>query len=154
MWATAAAQNELKQAAGLSLAGRKCTPPVKTISFEDGKKLFKQTRNEVWREVRDEYKEQWKSYFADKDVREQDAEQHSGAGISRAMWFARSGDWDAARAAFDDRNAVLKAVGQEFSERRQELRGAQMSETRARQELACDELRASREEDYKALLMR
>lgn len=122
--------------------------------FADGKDLFKEARNAVWREVKQEYSEDWKQFFAEKSVREHEAEQHSGSALDRAFYFAKTGDWDQARAAFADRNAVHTAVAAEFSERASELRRGQLEETRERQSLALDALKLERADGYRELLAR
>lgn len=120
--------------------------------FEDGAKLFKETRNTVWREVKEEYREDWKQLFADQGARQEQAREASQSAIGRAFFLAKSGEWDQARAAFSDRDAVTRAVDAEFSERRQVLRTEQMTETKERQSAACDQLRLEREDGYKELL--
>lgn len=122
--------------------------------FEDGRKLFKETRNAVWREVRDEYRPQWREHFETKAAKEAEAELHSQSGITRAIWLAQQGEWERARGAFDDRNAVRDVVRAELAEERKSLHAEQVAATRIAQELACADLRASREDQYKALLER
>ncbi len=122
--------------------------------FADGKDLFKETRNAVWREVKEEYREDWKQLFADKAVQEKAAAEHSGSALDRAFFFAKTGDWEQARAAFDDRNAVHAAVATEFAGRASELRRQQLEETRERQSLALDALKLDRTDGYKELLAR
>ena len=122
--------------------------------FADGAKLFKDTRNAVWREVKEEYREDWKQFYAEKAAREEEAREASSSAVGRALYFARSGDWENARAAFSDRSAVMRAVREEVSERAQALRAEQRDEVRERQTLACDALRLDREDGYKELLAR
>lgn len=122
--------------------------------FADGATLFKDTRNAVWREVREEYREDWKQFYAEKAAREEEAREASSSAVGRALYFARSGDWENARVAFSDRDAVMRVVREEFSERAQALRTEQRDEVRERQTLACDALRLDREDGYKELLAR
>ena len=122
--------------------------------FADGAQLFKDTRNAVWREVKEEYREDWKQFYAEKAAREEEAREASSSAVGRALYFARSGDWENARAAFSDRDAVMRVVQEEFSERAQALRTEQRDEVRERQTLACDALRLDREDGYKELLAR
>jgi hypothetical protein len=122
--------------------------------FADGATLFKDTRNAVWREVREEYLEDWKQFYAEKAAREEEAREASSSAVGRALYFARSGDWENARVAFSDRDAVMRVVREEFSERAQALRTEQRDEVRERQTLACDALRLDREDGYKELLAR
>lgn len=122
--------------------------------FADGAQLFKDTRNAVWREVKEEYREDWKQFYAEKAAREEEAREASSSAVGRALYFARVGDWENARAAFGDRDAVMRVVREEFSERAQALRTEQRDEVRERQTLACDALRLDREDGYKELLAR
>ena len=122
--------------------------------FDEGKDLFKRTRNAIWREVKEEYREDWKQHFADKADRLEEAEQQSTSAVTRAFQFAKTGDWEQARAAFDDRDILMKAVTAEFGERGAELRKAQLEETRERQGLALDALKEERVASYKDLLDR
>lgn len=122
--------------------------------FADGAQLFKDIRNAVWREVKEEYREDWKQFYAEKAAREEEAREASSSAVGRALYFARSADWENARAAFSDRDAVMRVVQEEFSERAQALRTEQRDEVRERQTLACDALRLDREDGYKELLAR
>ncbi len=122
--------------------------------FADGAKLFKETRNAVWREVKDEYREDWKQLYAEKSAREEEAREASATAVGRALFFAKQGDWETARSSFGDRDAVTRAVAAEFSERAQALRTEQRDEVRERQTLACDALRLEREDGYKEVLAR
>mgnify|MGYP001390952152 CR=1 FL=1 len=122
--------------------------------FADGGKLFKETRNAVWREVKEEYREDWKQFYADKAAREEEAREASSRAIGRALYFAKQGDWENARSAFSDRDAVTRAVDKEFAERAQALHSEQRNEVRERQTLACDALRLIRDQGYRELLDR
>ena len=122
--------------------------------FAEGKDLFKRTRNAIWREVKDEFRDDWKQHFADKADREEQAQQNSASALTRAFQFAKTGDWDQARAAFDDRDILTKAVAAEFAERGGALRDAQLVETRERQHLALDALKEERVASYADLLAR
>ncbi|MEQ1615296.1 MAG: relaxase/mobilization nuclease domain-containing protein [Hyphomicrobiaceae bacterium] len=120
--------------------------------FEDGAKLFKETRNAVWREVKEEYREDWKQFYKDDAERTWQAKQSAKSAVDRALFCARSGQWGEATAAFSDRDAVFRIIHAEFKEGRRELRDEQMAETKDRQTAACDQLRLQREEGYKDLL--
>lgn len=122
--------------------------------FEDGAKILKAARSEVWREVREDYKPDWREFYRDKEAREAEAEAHSSSAIARATYFAKEGQWQQARAAFDNRDAVRDVVDAELAERRKALRAEQMEETRSLQTMVCDDLRAARELAYKDLLER
>ena len=122
--------------------------------FEDGSKLFKETRNAIWREVKKEYSEDWKQFYADKAAREEEAARASETAVGRALYFAKAGDWDQARDAFTNRDAVTDAVRREFAERAEALRLEQRGEVRERQDVACDALRLTRDAEYRELLDR
>ncbi|MEQ1694813.1 MAG: relaxase/mobilization nuclease domain-containing protein [Hyphomicrobiaceae bacterium] len=122
--------------------------------FDDGKSLFKQTRLDVFNEVRAEFKETWRDYYRDKQDREAEAEASSQTAIGRALYFAKHGEFEQAWAAIGDKDSVRDAVRGEFAERRADIRQEQTATTRIRQELASDELRVRREDDYKALIER
>lgn len=122
--------------------------------FADGATLFKDTRNAVWREVKEEYSEDWKQFYAEKSAREEEAREASSSAVGRALYFAKTGDWENARAAFSDRDAVMRVVREEFSERAQALHSEQRDEVRERQTLAGDALRIIRDEGYRELLDR
>jgi hypothetical protein len=119
--------------------------------FEDGKLLFKENRLAVFEEVRAEFKDTWREYYNDKKEREAEAEAASGSAVTRALHFAKDGDFKQAWAAFSDKDAVRDTVRTEFSERRAEIRQEQLAETRLRQDVSGDELRLQRDDDYKAL---
>lgn len=122
--------------------------------FEDGAKILKTARHEVWREVHEDYKPDWREFYRDKETREAEADAHSVSAVARAMYFAKEGQWEQARAAFDNRDAVRDVVGADLAERRKALRAEQMEEARALQTMVCDDLRAAREIAYKDLLER
>lgn len=120
--------------------------------FEDGGQLFKAARNAVWREVKEEYREDWKVLYAEKSERQDEAHAISGNAVSRAFYFAKRGEWDEARDAFADRHSVTDTVNREFAERFASLREDQRQEVVERQQLACEMLFLVRETVYKALL--
>lgn len=122
--------------------------------FEDGSKLFKEARNAVWRDVKTEYREDWRQLYEAKAERDEQAEQASRSAVERALFCARSGNWEQAGTAFSDREAAMRLVDAEFKDRRQQLRTEQIDEARERQTAACDQLRLLREEGYKDLLAR
>lgn len=122
--------------------------------FEEGRGLFKATRNAVWREVKEEYREAWGQYFADRSAAEQTAAAAGASAVGRALWFARQGELGEAWSALSDHGAVADNVTATFEVRRRELRTEQMAEVRERQDVAITALRASREQGYRELLER
>ena len=122
--------------------------------FDEGKDLFKRTRNAIWREVKEEYRADWKQHFADKEASIAAAKEHSIEALEQAFQFAKAGDWDQARAAFDERDVLLKGAGAEFAERGIELRRVQLEKNGERQQLALDALKEERIASYKDLLAR
>lgn len=122
--------------------------------FEEGKALFKATRHAVYDEVRKEYAPQWKKFYQEGEKAWKQAEATSKSAIGRALHFAKQGQLDAARDAFDDRMSVRAAVAKEISDRKADLKALQTLDQRERQRDACDELRAARDADYKELLQR
>ncbi len=116
--------------------------------FAAGARLFKSLRHEVFAEVREEYRPQWADYYKDKREAEKDARLGADAAMALAFRNARDGDWGAAWQHFDHGNDGPAAIAQAFAERARELRQAQLDETRARQQLACDALREAREAAY------
>lgn len=122
--------------------------------FEDGAKLFKETRNAVWRDVKEEYREDWKQFYAEDAERTRRVKGWAHSAVERALFCAKSGQWGEATAAISERDAVFRVMQADFKESRRALRTEQMTEARERQTAACDELRIERAEDYKNLLAR
>jgi hypothetical protein len=122
--------------------------------FADGGKLFKATRHAVYGEVRKEYAPEWRQFYKDSEAAEKSAEAWSANSVSRAFYFARSGRWEEARAAFSDRDSVRDAVSAELAERKADLKERQTDDLRERQRDACDALREVREVQYQELLQR
>ena len=79
-------------------------------------------------------------------------EQSSTSGIARALHFARTGDWDKARTAFSDQNAVRKDITKALAEHKAALVAAQTKEIRSRQKDATEALLDVRKEQYAQLL--
>ncbi len=122
--------------------------------FKDRAKLFKATRHAAYDEVRQEYKAEWRQLYKDRDAAQKSAEAASATAIGRALHFARDGQWQAAREAFDDRDSVRDAVAKDLSERKADLKSRQTEELRERQRDACDALRDVRDVQYQELLQR
>lgn len=122
--------------------------------FKDGKQLFKQTRHEVYDEVRKEYAPEWKQLYADAREAEQQAEAWSQNAVTRALWFAAEGQFADMLSAFGDRDAVRDEVSKDLALRKAELKERQNEVLRTRQNEALNELRLSREAEYKQVLQR
>jgi Relaxase/Mobilisation nuclease domain len=122
--------------------------------FKDGAKLFKATRHAAYDEVRQEYKAEWRQFYKDSDTAQKSAEASSETALGRAFHFAKEGQWDAAREAFNDRDSVRDAVSKELAERKADLKDRQTDDQRERQRDACDALREVRDVQYQDLLQR
>jgi hypothetical protein len=122
--------------------------------FDDGAKLFKATRHAVYDEVRQEYKPEWRDFYKDSDAAHKSAEASSDSAIGRAFHFAKDGQWDQAREAFNDRDSVRDATEKEFADRKADLKQRQNDDLRERQHDACDALRQVRDVQYQELLQR
>ena len=122
--------------------------------FKDGAKLFKATRHAAYDDVRQEYKAEWRQFYKDSDAAQKSAEASSKTAIGRAFHFARDGQWQAAREAFDNRDSVRDAVTKELGERKADLRFRQTEDQRERQRDACDALRDVRDGQYQEMLQR
>ncbi len=122
--------------------------------FKDGAKLFKATRHAAYDEVRQEYKTEWRPFYKDSAAAQKSAEVSSETAIVRALHFAREGQWEAAREAFNDRDSVRDTVAKDLSERKADLKARQTEDLRERQRDACDALRDVRDVQYQELLQR
>lgn len=122
--------------------------------FKDGAKLFKATRHAVYDEVRQEYKAEWRQFYKDSEVATRSADAWSTSATSRALYFAKDGQWEHAREALADRDGVRDAVAHDLAERKAYLKARQTEELRERQTDACDALREVRDGQYQDLLQR
>jgi hypothetical protein len=122
--------------------------------FKDGAKLFKATRHAVYDEVRQEYKSEWRDFYKDSDAARKSAEASSETAVGRAFHFAKDGQWDQAREAFNDRDSVRDATEKELADRKADLKQRQNDDLRERQHDACDALRQVRDVQYQELLQR
>lgn len=122
--------------------------------FKDGAKQFKALRHAVYDEVRKDYAPEWKKHYADAKAAENSAEAWSKSAVTRALYFAKQGQWHRAEAAFADRDSVRDAVEAHISERKHDLKARQTDDLRERQREACDALRQQREVQYQDLLLR
>jgi hypothetical protein len=122
--------------------------------FKDGAKLFKATRHAAYDEVRQEYKAEWRQFYKDSDAAQKSAEASSETAMGRAFHFAKDGQWDQAREAFNDRDSVRDAVTKKLAERKADLKDRQTDDLRERHRDACDALREVRDVQYQDLLQR
>jgi hypothetical protein len=122
--------------------------------FKDGAKLFKATRHAAYDEVRNEYKAEWRKFYKDSNAARKSAETASEYGVSRAHYFAKDGQWDKAREAFNDRDNVRDAVEKQLTACKADLKLRQTDDLRERQRDACDSLRQVRDVQYQELLQR
>lgn len=122
--------------------------------FKDGAKQFKALRHAVYDEVRKDYAPEWRQLYQDTKVAEQSAEAWSKSSVTRALYFARDGQWERAGAAFADRDSVRDAVSAQLQDRKSDLTDRQTDDLRERQREACDALREQRDAQYQELLQR
>lgn len=122
--------------------------------FEDGRAAMRERRQDVFREVREEFKAHWREHHDWAAEHLAEARGTSQNAAARAFHFARRGDFEAAWNAVGDRDAAGKAALHDIQSDRAELAGAQKRITRDLQEQALDALRAEREDAYRALLDR
>lgn len=122
--------------------------------FKDGAKLFKETRHAVYDEIRREYRIEWRELYRDTAAARRSADKASEYAIARAHYFAKDGQWDKARAAFNDRNSVRDAVEEQLAACKPDLKQRQKDDLRERQRDACDALRQVRDVQYQELLRR
>ncbi len=120
--------------------------------FKDGAKLFKATRHAAYDEIRREYRIEWRNLYRDTAAARRSAEKASEYAISRAHYFAKDGQWEKAREAFNDRNSVRDAVEEQLAACKPDLKQRQKDDLRERQRDACDALRQVRDVQYQELL--
>ena len=120
--------------------------------FADGAKLFKATRHAVYDEVRKEYAPEWRQFYKEAEAAQTSAEGSSENAISRALHFAKQGQWEQSREAFADRDSVRDAVAHDIAERKADLKARQTEDLRKRQKDTCDALREVRDVQYQELL--
>lgn len=120
--------------------------------FEEGKAEFRAVRQQVFWEVRTEFKPYWQEHFTwGKDL-EKEAKEWSEDTVKRALYFAQRGEFNKGLDALVDREAVLKAVRKEIAAAANELEGEQKRITRDLQDQAVDSRRADREVEYQEVL--
>ncbi len=122
--------------------------------FKDGAKEFKALRHAVYDEVRKEHAPEWRQFYKDAEVAEKSGEAWSKSSVTRALYFAKQGQWERAEAAYADRDSVRDAVSEQIAHRKADLKAHQTEQLRERQHNACDVLRESRDVQYQELLLR
>ncbi len=122
--------------------------------FKDGAKLFKATRHAAYDEERQKYKAECRQFYKDSDTAQKSAEASSETAMGRAFHFAKEGQWDTTRNAFNDRDSVRDATEKDLADRKDDLKQRQNADLRERQHDACDALRQVRDVQYQELLQR
>lgn len=125
----------------------------RTAFFANGKIIIKELRNEIYQEVRDEYRADWNNHFVEKQ-RHLDAAQKAAELLTKAALDIAPTDPKGADALIAKRDADYGAVALAFASKAAALREEQLAETRQRQKLAIDALIAIRDQEYKDLLAR
>ncbi len=122
--------------------------------FEDGAKLFKATRVAAYKEVREEFKAEWRELYRDAKAAGHAAELATDDAIKSAVYLAYSDQWERARAAFDGRHDTRDEALSSLLSRKADLVARQTEAIAERQQDACDSLREVREIQYQELLKR
>lgn len=122
--------------------------------FADGAKLFKATRAAAYKEVREEFKAEWRDYYAQARAAGLEMEKGSDNAIRSAEYFAFANQWERAREVFDGRHADRETIVAELRERKADILARQGAAIAERQHDACDALREIREVQYQELLKR
>lgn len=122
--------------------------------FDAGRGMVKDTRHAVYDAVREDYRETWKEFYAERAAALEDAKEASGTAVGRAMVFARAGEFGQAWEALGDSRALVDLVEREFDARKAAITAAQRDEVREQQSIAVAALMEEREQGYKDLLER
>jgi hypothetical protein len=122
--------------------------------FADGAKLFKATRVAAYKEVREEFKTEWREFYRDAKAAGLSVERDAEASVRSAQYFAYAGQWERAREVFDDRHAGHDASLETLHDRKADLELRQKVTIAEYQQDACDALREVREIQYQELLQR
>jgi Relaxase/Mobilisation nuclease domain len=122
--------------------------------FADGARLFKATRVAAYKEVREEFKAEWRDYYRDAKAAGISIERDAEASVRSAQYFAYAGQWERARDVFNDRHAGRDATLETLRERKADIELRQTATIDERQQDACDALREVREIQYQELLKR
>lgn len=122
--------------------------------FADGAKLFKATRVAAFKEVREEFKAEWRELYKYAKAAGYAAEIASDDAIKSALYLAYTDQWESARTAFDSRHDVRDDALETLLARKADLVARQTVAISERQHEACDSLREVREIQYQELLKR
>lgn len=122
--------------------------------FKHGKDLFKAARHAAYDEVRKDFKAEWQEYYKDEKAAQLAAEAWSQTAVSHALYFAKAGQWEEARAAFDDRDSIRNDVARDLADRKADLIARQKEDQRQKQDEVCAQLLEVRTVQYQELLQR
>lgn len=122
--------------------------------FVDGAKLFKATRVAVYKEVREEFKAEWREFYRDAKAAGLSVEREAEGSVRSANYFVCAGQWERATEVFDDRHAAHDDKLEPLRRQKADLVFRQNFTIERRQKDACAELHEVREIQYKELLER
>lgn len=121
---------------------------------KEGRKLFREARHAAYVEVRDQFKERWRDYYAeDKQLTKAFKDEQTSA-ISGILHFLRQGRLDDALNAIKDRDQAGNDRSRQLAEKKDLIREDQKIATRLAQAIACEKLKEEREKPYRELLDR
>lgn len=122
--------------------------------FVDGAKLFKATRVAAYKEVREEFKAEWREFYRNAKAAGLSVERDAEATVRSATYFAYAGQWERATEVFDDRHTARDDRLEPLRRQKADLVFRQNCAMAERQRDACAELREVREIQYQELLQR
>jgi hypothetical protein len=122
--------------------------------FNEGAKLFKATRVAAYKEVREEFKAEWREFYRDAKAAGLSVERDVEASVRSATYFAYAGQWERATEVFDDRHSARDDTLEPLRRQKADLVFRQNYAMAERQQDACAELREVREIQYLELLQR
>jgi hypothetical protein len=122
--------------------------------FVDGAKLFKATRIAAYKEVREEFKAEWREFYRDAKAAGVSVDRDTEASVRSATYFGYAGQWERATEVFDDRHAARDDILEPLRRQKADLVFRQNFAVAERQQDACAELREVREIQYQELLQR
>jgi hypothetical protein len=116
-----------------------------------GKAQFRQARQAAYREVRDEFKPQWREHHRDTLAAEEQLRDDTKIAHRDAVRLAREGDHDGAARVLADLDEHRAAIGDGLGTDRATLRQQQLETTRDRQDEACRALITHRGEAFQEI---
>lgn len=122
--------------------------------FADGAKLFKATRVAAYKEVREEFKAEWREFYRDAKAAGLSVERETEASVRSATNFASAGQWERAQEVFDVRYSARDDKLEPLQRQKADLVFRQTFAIAERQQDACAVLREVREIQYQELLQR